>query len=62
MSQVSIYREDFVSYLETVRFESKSWVLRHNWETLQICKYDANSRKKKYTDFKITRGREAPAL
>ena len=33
---MSIYREDFVPYLETVRFDSKSWVSRQNCKTWQV--------------------------
>ena len=34
---MSIYREDFVHYRETMRFQSKPWASRQNRETWQVC-------------------------
>ena len=36
---MSVYREYFVSYHETVKFDSKPWVLRQNRETWQVWTY-----------------------
>ena len=38
LSKISVDREDFVPYREIVRFESKPWVSRKNYETWQVWK------------------------